>query len=261
MELLVTLIVALAISAVGFIKYVYFFSVGYGLSIAGIGTLLLFLFRETPSGIAAVMCALLILYGLRLGGYLLFRELKSAPYRKLLKGEVKTEVPFIAKCCIWLSCSVLYVCQCAPVLFRMRGGEGLDAASALGAALMAAGILLEAMADLQKSRAKKSAPHSFVRTGLYRFVRCPNYFGELLLWAGVFISGLSVYRGALEWTLSILGFVGIAYVMFSGARRLELRQDKNYGGDPAYREYVQTTPILIPFVPLYSVKKYKWLVA
>ena len=49
--------------------------------------------------------------------------------------------------------------------------------------------------------------------------------------------------------------------MFSGARRLELRQTKNYGADPEYQAYVKKVPILVPFIPLYSVAKYKWLVA
>jgi hypothetical protein len=49
--------------------------------------------------------------------------------------------------------------------------------------------------------------------------------------------------------------------MFSGARRLELRQNRTYGSDPAYRTYSTTVPILLPVVPLYSVVKYKWLVA
>ena len=49
--------------------------------------------------------------------------------------------------------------------------------------------------------------------------------------------------------------------MLSGAKRLEKRQNKNYGDDPEYQAYVRSTPILIPFVPLYSVEKYKWLVA
>jgi hypothetical protein len=49
--------------------------------------------------------------------------------------------------------------------------------------------------------------------------------------------------------------------MFSGARRLEIRQNKNYGDDPEYQAYVKSTPIMIPFVPLYSVEKYKFLVA
>ena len=47
----------------------------------------------------------------------------------------------------------------------------------------------------------------------------------------------------------------------AAARRLELRQDKNYGADPEYQKYVRTVPIIIPFIPLYSVKKYKFLVA
>jgi len=49
--------------------------------------------------------------------------------------------------------------------------------------------------------------------------------------------------------------------MFSGARRLEVRQNKNYGADPEYQVYVRSVPILLPFIPLYSVEKYKFLVA
>ena len=58
-----------------------------------------------------------------------------------------------------------------------------------------------------------------------------------------------------------IGYIGIIFVMFSGARRLEIRQDKNYGADSEYQKYVTTVPILLPFIPLYSVKKHKWLVA
>ena len=47
--------------------------------------------------------------------------------------------------------------------------------------------------------------------------------------------------------------MGIIYVMFSGARRLEVRQNKNYGNDPEYQAYVKKTPIIFPFVPLYSL--------
>ena len=43
------------------------------------------------------------------------------------------------------------------------------------------------------------------------------------------------------------------------ARRLEIRQNKNYGQDPEYQAYVKSVPILLPFIPLYSVEKYKFL--
>lgn len=66
---------------------------------------------------------------------------------------------------------------------------------------------------------------------------------------------------AAQWIACILGYLGIIYVMFSGARRLEIRQNRVYGNDPEYVNYARTVPIMIPLIPLYSVEKHKWLVA
>ena len=162
--------VATVISAVGFRKFVYFISIGYGFAITGIGAALLILFRIQLNVLTVLLCAMLIVYGLRLGLYLLIREIKSASYQ------------------------------------------------------------------------------------------APNYLGEVLIWTGVFVSGVTVFSGVWQWGAAIFGWVCIVYIMFGGARRLELRQNKNYGDDPEYQAYVKKTPILIPFIPLYSVAKYKWLV-
>ena len=261
MHLLIVFLTALIIASVGFIMYVYFFSVGYGFSIAGIGIVLLIMLRANITPATLIMCLLFIIYGARLGGYLLYRELKSTAYKKLLKGESKSNLPIGVKICIWLACALLYLCETAPVLFRMEAGAGADVFSIIGIILMASGIIIEMLADAQKNAAKKRDPHMFVDTGLYSIVRCPNYFGELLLWTGVFISGLNIYSSVLMWVIALLGYIGIIYVMFSGARRLELRQDRNYGHNPRYQKYVKTVPIIIPFVPIYSVKKHSWLVA
>ena len=75
------------------------------------------------------------------------------------------------------------------------------------------------------------------------------------------LSGVTAMKGLQQWIPAIIGFVLIMWVMFSGARRLEIRQDRNYGDDPAYQEYIRTVPIILPFIPLYSVKKYPFLVA
>lgn len=260
-KLLIIFIVAMIISALGFIKYVYFISLGYGFSIAGIGVAMLILFRSNLAICPVIMCVLLIIYGLRLGGYLLIREIKSVNYNKLLEKEVKNDVSMVVKLSIWVTCAILYVCQCAPVFFRLSNGGDNDAFAIVGIVIMAVGIILEMVADYQKSAAKKINSHMFVSTGVYKWVRCPNYFGELLLWTGAFISGLKVLSTPLQWIVAVLGYVGIVYVMFSGARRLELRQDRNYGDMESYQEYVKTTPIIVPFLPIYSVKDHKWLVA
>ena len=257
----ITALVALALSAFGFVMYVYFFSIGYGFSIAGIVITLLILFRNQLSLGTFFLCGLLILYGIRLGGYLAIRELKSLGYKNLLKEESKKTVPVGVKFSIWISCAFLYVCQVAPLTFRFVNKVQDDTLLYVGIGFAVVGILMEIIADAHKAISKKKNPNRFVCTGLYKIVRCPNYLGEILLYTGTFISGISVCNSVVQWIFVVLGYIGILYVMFSGARRLEIRQDKNYGDDPEYQKYVATTPILIPLIPLYSVKKYAWLVA
>ena len=75
------------------------------------------------------------------------------------------------------------------------------------------------------------------------------------------MTGFGALHGLVQWLVALVGYLGIIFVMFSGARRLEIRQNKTYGSDPEYRRYVSTVPIMIPFVHLYSVEKYRWLVA
>lgn len=257
----ITSIVALILSAFGFVMYVYFFSIGYGFSIAGIGIALYIIFRNNLTVGIALILLLFVVYGLRLGGYLAIRELKSASYKALLKDESKQNVKFGVKCCIWISCALLYVCMCAPITFRLQNKTADDGFLYTGVVLAALGILIEIIADIHKSRAKKVNPRKFVKSGLYKIVRCPNYFGEILLWTGVFVAGLSTCNNVFQWTICIIGYIGIIYVMFSGARRLEIRQDKNYGDDEEYQKYIAKTPILLPLIPIYSVKKHKWLMA
>ena len=257
------LAVAALVSSIGFKNYVWFISLGYGFSIAAEGLLMLILFHDSLSAGTVLCCVLFILYGCRLGGYLAYRELKSASYKKNMTGEIKDgkTVSLGAKCAIWLSCACLYVTQVTPVFYRLTNSTGTTLTSYIGAVIMVCGVVLESAADLQKNAAKKKAPHRFVDTGLYRLVRCPNYLGEMLFWTGVLVSGIGALHGVGQWVLALIGYCGIVFVMFSGARRLELRQNRNYGKDPEYQQYVKTVPILLPFVPLYSVEKYKWLIA
>ena len=260
---LILLILSLAACAMGFKKYVWFISIGYGLAVTVLGAALLIMFRHRLTAGTIIIGILFMIYGLRLGGYLAFRELKSTSYNNNMKHEIKdgSTMPMGVKISIWVVAALLYVCQTSPLWFRLFNHRGTDVCSVIGIVIMAAGIVIEILADLQKNKAKQKNPNRFVDTGLYRLVRCPNYLGELMLWTGVFVSGINCYRGAAQWILVLCGFGGIVFVMFSGARRLEIRQTKNYGEDPEYQAYMKKTPIMIPFVPLYSVAKYKWLVA
>ena len=258
MSIWAVLLISLICSSVGFVMYIYFFSVGYGLAVAGIALGLLVGFRGSIGIPELISILLLVFYGLRLAGYLLIRDMKSDGYRKVLNPERERskKMSIGPKLAIWIACALLYFLETCPVNFRLYNGAKADVMLWVGEAVMACGILLELLADVQKTAAKKKNPRRFVDTGLYSFVRCPNYLGEVLLWLGVLLSGCSAMHG-LQWVAAIAGYILILYVMVSGARRLEIRQDKNYGENPEYQKYVKSVPILFPFIPLYSVKKYK----
>ena len=254
--------VCMLVSAIGFKNYVWFISLGYGFSIAAQGAVMLFMFGQNLTPGTIIACVVFILYGLRLGGYLAIREFGGSAYKKNMVGEIKDgkTVPFGVKIAIWTSCAALYVTQISGIFYRLLNAAQDNIFIFIGVAVMVSGVSLETAADIQKNNAKKINPRRFVDTGLYRIVRCPNYLGEMIFWTGVLISGIGAITG-WQWLVVAIGYSGIIFVMFSGARRLEIRQDKNYGNDPEYQKYVTTVPILLPFIPLYSVKKHKWLVA
>lgn len=265
-DLLILLAVSLAVSAVGWKYFIYFFSLGYGYGITALSAAMLLMYKGFVTWPTLVLCLLLTVFGCRLGTYLLVRERKAAAYRKILYDPaLQKKKPVGVVVSVWLFCAILYVAQVSPVAFRLMntaaGAEVGDLWAWIGAAVALCGILLETFADMQKSAAKKRNPKRFVDTGLYRIVRCPNYLGEVVIWTGVLLSGIGAGLVWWQWLIVAIGYIGIIYVMFSGARRLELRQNEVYGSDPEYQAYVKKTPILIPLLPIYSVARYEWLSA
>lgn len=250
--------VSALLCAIGFYRFVWFMSVGYGLAVAGCGAaLLIAALAEGSFSLPYLMiCILLVVYGCRLGLFLLIRETRNAAYRKTLNAQTKP-VPIFVKFAMWIMMALLYPMQVSPVMYRLvnKGITG-DALSWIGAIIMLAGVIIETVADKQKSAAKEKNPNMAAMTGLFRFCRCPNYFGEILVWTGCFVSGLNILQG-WQWAVAAFGYVCIVYIMFSGAKRLEIRQNKNYGDKEEYRNYVKRTPILIPFIPLYHLAKEK----
>lgn len=268
--ILVLFIVALLLSSVGFKKFVYFLSIGYGFAVAGIGIALIVMsfipgfYKGNTNWVAYILCVLLILYGCRLSGFLLAREIKSASYRKKVFENAETgstkKMPFFVLFSIWIIVGILYVQETSPIFYRLYNGKGDELLfPIIGASIMFIALLIETIADYQKSAAKKKNPKTFVSNGLYKLVRCPNYLGEILFWTGVLVSGVNVISGWAQWIMVILGYVLIVYVMVSGAKRLEIRQDKSYGDDPKYQEYKKKTPILMHLIPVKSIKNWKWL--
>lgn len=264
--LLILLGISFAVSAVGWLYFIYFFSIGYGLTITALAAATAIIFHNELTLPTAILCVVLFVYGLRLALYLLHRERKSATYKQILyQPENTTKKPLFVMFAIWIMCALLYVGQMSPAtfyLYNLANGAPVNEVWAwVGAIVATIGVIIEMVADAQKSAAKKINARRYVDTGLYRIVRCPNYFGEVLMWTGSFLICIGACCTLWQWVIAIIGYIGIVYVMFSGARRLELRQTETYGNDPEFQKYIKKTPLILPFVPIYSVAKHKWLQA
>ena len=263
-------IVCAILCAVGFYKFVSFLSIGYGFAVAGGGIAIWIMnvlipraagFVSAPWWIVLIQAVLFVIYGVRLSGFLLVRELKNVTFRKtdvakdtLAKNNEK-KMPIFVLATIWIFVSALYVMQVSPMLFRCFNGVDDIVVPVVGFVVSALGLILEAVADKQKSEQKKENPNFVATKKLYKIVRCPNYLGEIIFWTGVFISGFTAYQGAGQWIMAIFAYIAIVFIMFNGAQRLEKRQMERYGDDPAYNEYANKTPIIIPLLPIYHLNK------
>ena len=261
----IVLIVCAVLCAVGFYKFVYFLSIGYGFAVAGGGIAILIMSivnpTATPIWLVAIQALLFLAYGIRLSGFLLVRELKNASFKKtdvakdtLAKNNEK-KMPVFVLATIWVFVSILYTAQVSPMLFRYNNASEDILVPIVGVAISTFGLILEAVADNQKSAQKKENPDMVATKGLYKIVRCPNYLGEIIFWTGIFISGTTTYATAGQWITAIIAYICIVYIMFNGAQRLEKRQMGRYGDNKEYNDYANKTPIIIPLLPIYHLNK------
>ncbi len=254
----IILLVALVFNSVGFKKYVWFMTIGYGLSIGGISLCLIVMsiVKGTFNGWYLVICLLLILYGFRLAAMLLLREIRVTPAGRKMVGDVEKKVSPAGLFMMWILDSVIYYAMMSPVFFRYANGmtreNGGD--TVIGVVFMALGIAIEVVAEYQKFVQKKENPKMPTMKGIYKFSRCPDYFGEILVWTGVFVTGIKTIAG-WQWIVAILGYAAVIYMMTNGARRIEQQQMKIYGRKKEYLDYVNSTPVMIPFVPIYHLVK------
>ena len=261
----ILLAVCAVLCAVGFYKFVYFLSIGYGFAVAGGGLAIFIMYLVNPSAtpiwLVLIQMILFIAYGVRLSGFLLVRELKNISFKKtdvakdtLAKNNEK-KMPVFVLATIWVSVSVLYVAQVSPMLFRYTNASADVIVPIIGVVISVAGLILESIADNQKSAQKKVRPDMVATQGLYKLVRCPNYLGEIIFWTGIFVSGVTTYATVGQWITAVLAYICIVFIMFNGAQRLEKRQMARYGENEEYNTYANKTPIIIPFLPIYHLNK------
>ena len=121
----------------------------------------------------------------------------------------------------------------------------------VGGACWGIGFIIEVIADSKSLLFEKTLKTRgrFVNEGLWRFSQHPNYFGEILLWTGMFVIGAGLYEGT-QW-LAVISplFIYLLLTKISGINMLDERAEARWGNDSDYQHYRQTTGILIPRPP------------
>eukprot|EP00656_Telonema_subtile_P017308 TRINITY_DN19265_c0_g1_i1.p1 TRINITY_DN19265_c0_g1~~TRINITY_DN19265_c0_g1_i1.p1 ORF type:complete len:239 (-),score=60.03 TRINITY_DN19265_c0_g1_i1:27-743(-) len=129
----------------------------------------------------------------------------------------------------------------------------------LGFGLWLCGFLIEVLADAQKTAHNEdpATKNTFISSGLWRYSRHPNYFGEILLWVGVLIVCSVVFHG-FEW-ICVCSPLFVSYLLLkvSGIPLLEDKADARWGLDADYIAYKQRTQKLLlwPFVEKVASEK------
>ena len=207
---------------------------------------------QGPHALAlSVLCSL---WGLRLGGYLFWRWRKHGADRRyaVMMGKAEVERGWnFAKASLLLVFAMqapLQFVVCLPVqLGQVAPTLALGPLAWAGVALAVIGIAFETLGDYQLVRFKADPANAgkVLQSGLWRYTRHPNYFGDACAWWGLYL--IAAETGALG-VASILGPVLLTFLLtrWSGVPTVEGRMRRKR---PEYADYVARTSGFIPLPP------------
>ena len=209
-----------------------------------------FLLADGADGRRLLLAVLTTVWGLRLGAYLAWRNLgKGEDFRyQAFRRRWGDRYWLISLFQVfWLQGALMWV-----VSLPVQAGQvpdvppGLGWRAGLGIAVWAAGLFFETTGDLQLARFKADPGNrgKVMDRGLWRYTRHPNYFGDFLVWWGLFL--VAVEARGTWWT--VIGPIVMSTLLLrvSGVRMLERTIATRRAG---YREYALRTSAFFPRPP------------
>ena len=194
---------------------------------------------------AMLVAAMVLIWSLRLATFLfrrISRDGKDSRFDTIKNRPLRF---FMA----WTIQGLWVLLTAAAALAIITGGvrEPLGAIGSVGLAVWSIGMLIEVIADRQKSQFRNNPDNKgkFINVGLWAWSRHPNYFGEIVLWTGMAIVAVPVLQGWQWATLISPVFVTFLLTKVSGVPLLEEKADKRWGGQDDYEEYKRKTPVLM----------------
>jgi len=206
-----------------------------------------FPFGTGPLALRLTVTALTVVWGVRLSVHLHLRN-RNAPedprYQEIIERAGPNPGGRIFVRTYLMQAAVLWFVS-LPVQFAMSG-TGFGITGWLGIAVWLIGFAFETIGDeqLRRFRADPARRGEVLDTGLWRYTRHPNYFGDACVWWGLYLLACSTWPGAAT-VLSPLAMT-VTLAKGTGKPLLEkgLRQRR-----PGYADYVERTSGFVPLPP------------
>lgn len=247
---LTTLIISLAINITVFIL-AYFKQTDkltdatYGATFILI-TWFLYLSLPTTTLLHTITTLLVTLWAIRLITYLAIRIHKMGRDKRFDQMRTKP-LSFLE---FWLLQGLAVWVILLPTIHLLAQVQNptINYVSIIGILVFTTGLTIESLADWQKFKFKLNPNNKdkWTDTGLWRYARHPNYFGEMLCWWGIFILVLPFLSGLSWLTISSPIFITILLRYVSGIPPLEKRYREKFASIPKYQQYLNSTNLLLP---------------
>lgn len=196
---------------------------------------------------AWLVVALVGLWSIRLAAYIFWRNRGHGEDFRYQQIRARNQPGFAFKSLylVFGFQAVLAWVVSLPLLAATGSTTPLGWLDAAGAALWLVGMVFEAGGDWQLARFKRDPANrgKVLDTGLWRYTRHPNYFGDFCVWWGLFLIALSAGGW---WSIVGPAVMSLLLLKVSGVALLE----KDIGERrPAYREYIRRTNAFFPGPP------------
>ncbi len=201
-----------------------------------------------------VLTKICVIWGLRLGLYLLWRWHRHGPDRRYvsLLDKAQSERGWSwgrsALLLVFALQAPLQFIVCLPVQLGQVNGEAVFGVLGwLGLVIAVFGILFESLGDLQLVLFKRNPQNAgkVLDTGLWRYTRHPNYFGDACVWWGLWLIAAET---GLWGVLSIAGPILITVLLTRGSG-VPIVEGRMRQHRPGYEDYIARTSSFIPMPP------------
>jgi len=195
-----------------------------------------------------LITVLIFLWGIRLAVYVFYRNKdKEEDWRyKKWREDWGRNFALRAYFQIFMLQGLFMLIISTPIiLVNSIDTETLSIFDILGILIWVVGFIFEALGDLQLYRFKKDLKNKgkIMKSGVWKYTRHPNYFGEVTMWWGIFIIALPLSNGIFTIISPIL--ITFLLLKVSGIPLLE----KKYIGNKEYEEYKKATSAFFPYFP------------